>query len=129
MIARVTACMFSRLVPWSTMNQSTHTPPSGSQISVTLGTDSHVVPELAQDAARRMGEADGSHFRERGLIRFAQFLSHAQSRVAVIAKKVQKIRAADEIAAFALDDFHVRPVVDVARARAVARPQPLSILQ
>ena len=28
-----------------------------SQISLTLGTYSHVVPELAEDAARRMGEA------------------------------------------------------------------------
>jgi integrase len=28
-----------------------------SQISLTLGTYSHVAPELAEDAARRMGEA------------------------------------------------------------------------
>jgi integrase len=28
-----------------------------SQITLTLGTYSHVVPELAEDAARRMGEA------------------------------------------------------------------------
>ena len=28
-----------------------------SQISLTLGTYSHVVPEVAEDAARRMGEA------------------------------------------------------------------------